>query len=94
MKRVHPSWYFVAGWIVGALFAFTVPAHAADAVNTGAYNTRYVPSDLTFMATGEPVLIIHADGRITASKRAKPDEAARAILKALEGMLRERECKK
>lgn len=55
----------------------------------------YTPSDVVFKSAGEPVLTIHADGRITASPKAKPDEAARAVLRSLENMLRaEDKCNK
>lgn len=37
---------------------------------------------------GKRILVIHADGRITADPSAKPDEAAKAVLAALERMIK------
>jgi hypothetical protein len=80
----------IAGGTLAALAQFAL----GDELNMS--DVIWKPGPTVFQVyannSDEPVMVIHADGQITVSKDAKPDETARQVLNALEAQIRALRC--
>lgn len=49
----------------------------------GYHHIEQTPGSIVFHVNTEPIVMFHPDGRITLGEHAKPDEAAREMLRIL-----------